>query len=105
MYLTAVSAAWRYSGKVTGPDSRLSSPRVIGVPVAFFGVPSAAEVSGVDVADGVAVEADDEDDDDDFDESLLLPQPAIRTPVAAIAASAPARLKVTFTCVSPRWCG
>src|SRR3954452_12039605 len=45
MYLTAASAAWRYSGNVTGPVSRLSRPTVIGEPVALLSVPSAADAS------------------------------------------------------------
>src|SRR3954469_17094640 len=93
MYLTAASAAWRYSGKVTGPDSMLSRPSVIGVPVAFLGVPSADDVSGVDAAaDGVDFAAA-VVDDDDFES---LPQPATRTPAAAIAARPPVQFLVTF---------
>ena len=42
MYLTASSAAWRYSGKVTAPVSSLIRPTLIGEPVAAFGVPRAA---------------------------------------------------------------
>src|SRR4051812_5876101 len=49
MYLTASSAAWRYSGKVTGPDSRLSRPSTTSSPLAFFSVPSAAAAPGVAV--------------------------------------------------------
>src|SRR6476469_5142880 len=49
MYLTAASAAWRYSGNVTGPLSRLISPTVIGEPLALFAVPSAADASCVAV--------------------------------------------------------
>src|SRR3954466_2077304 len=73
MYLTAASAAWRYSGNVTGPVSRFSRPRVIGEPVAFFGVPSGSAAAVV-VEDDEAVE-----DELELDDLVLLPQPAATT--------------------------
>src|ERR1700743_3174603 len=98
MYLTAVSAAWRYSGKVTGPDSRLSRPTVIGVPVALLGVPRAALGSGVAVLVafaalpllGVLLEEDE----------LLLPQAATNAALAASEATTAIRCLVTFTGLS-----
>src|SRR4051812_29501619 len=87
MYLTAASAAWRYSGKVTGPDSRLSRPTVIGLPVALFSVPSAEDASGVAVA--VALLAFD-------DESSSPPHAETRRAHAAIAARMPIQCLVTF---------
>src|SRR5215213_3190130 len=90
MYATAASAAWRYSGKVTGPDSRLSRPTTMGSPVALFSVPSAAPASGVAalcVLDVVFV------DDDD---SSSPPQPANSAPAAATAAAHAAQFLVTF---------
>src|SRR5881628_3845698 len=95
MYFTAVSAAWRYSGNVTGPDSMLSRPSVMGLPVAFLGVPSAADASGVealDAEDGVLVPDDDEDDE-------LLPQPATSRLAVTVTASAAAHLLMPFTFV------
>src|SRR3954447_9848634 len=98
MYLTAASAAWRYSGKVTGPDSMLTRPTVIGLPVAFFGVPRAAEVSGVADADDFVLLLSD-------DLELLLPHPAPNRLAATATARAGAHLLVTFTCLSPLPCG
>src|SRR3954452_6203452 len=88
MYLTAASAAWRYSGKVTGPDSRFSSPTVIGVPVAAFGAPSAADVScaGVLVAFAALVSSD-------FDDESP-PQAARSVAAAASVANAAVRCLV-----------
>src|SRR3954447_17524051 len=82
MYLTAAWAAWRYSGNVTGPDSRFSRPTVIGVPVALFGVPSAADASGVGVllAEPLDVAA--------LLSSLLLPHAASSAADAASVANA-----------------
>src|SRR3954470_3023250 len=91
MYLTAASAAWRYSGKVTGPDSRLSRPSVIGVPVACFSVPSAAARSGVAAAAGGVLPAFVADE-----LSSLEPRPATSAPVAAMATKG-AHFFVTFT--------
>src|SRR3954447_10295717 len=73
MYFTAASAAWRYSGNVTGPLSRFSSPSVIGAPAAFLGVPSASAAGAAAVEDdaGLAVVLD--------ELSSLLPQPAATT--------------------------
>src|SRR6188472_832305 len=94
MYLTAASAAWRYSGKVTGPDSRFSSPSVTADPVAFFGVPSAAALLCDDEpplwAVGVAVLLE--------PLSSLEPQPAATSmPAATAAAAARARVLLSFT--------
>src|SRR6185436_5890207 len=90
MYLTAASAAWRYSGKVTGPDSRLSRPTLIGVPVALFSVPNAADASGVAVAaDELSLLA--------FDDELSSPPHAeTRRAHAASAARMPIQCLVTF---------
>src|SRR3954463_11439336 len=90
MYLTAASAAWRYSGNVTGPDSRFSRPSVIGVPVAFFAVPS-TDVSAV----GVLVEPELAAP---FDEDELLPLEPHPAASAATATSA-ATFVVTFNVV------
>src|SRR5436190_13364338 len=72
MYLTAASAAWRYSGNVTGPLSILSKPRTIGAPDAFLGVPRASAAGAAAV-----------DDEVDFAVELVdlssLPQPAATT--------------------------
>src|SRR4051794_4327887 len=75
MYLTAASAAWRYSGKVTGPVSSLIRPTVIGAPDACFGVPSGSAAAAVVVEEDVPVDFEVELDD----LSLLLPQPAATT--------------------------
>src|SRR3954471_8212144 len=88
MYLTAASAAWRYSGNVTGPDSMLSRPTTIGSPLAFLGVPSAAEASGVDVLEADLSLPDDEE--------LSLPQPAANAPITATATMVVANFLVTF---------
>src|SRR6187200_1906284 len=89
MYLAAASAAWRYSGNVTGPDSRLSRPRVTGVPVAFLAVPSAAARSGaalVDFDDDAVVELELAAASLLLLSLLLLPQPAAaKAPVTARA--------------------
>ncbi|MCW2985603.1 MAG: hypothetical protein JWR63_3173 [Conexibacter sp.] len=84
MYLTAASAACRYSGNVTGPDSRFSSPRTIGVPLAFLGVPSASAAGAVAAAVVFGVAAV-------LAESLLLllPQPAAAAAASESARSAP----------------
>src|SRR3954453_15628213 len=94
MYLTAASAAWRYSGKVTGPASRLRRPTVIGSPVAFLGVPSAAAASGVAL---VLVEELSLCFDEDDESSP--PQPATSKPVATVTARAAPHLLMTFMCV------
>src|SRR4051812_48961675 len=88
MYLTAASAACRYSGKVTGPDSRLSRPTVIGLPVALFSLPSAAEASGVAVADESSLLA--------FGDESSPPHAATRRAHAATAARMPIQFLVTF---------
>src|SRR5438045_401900 len=75
MYLTAASAAWRYSGNVTGPLSMLSRPRTIGAPDAFLGVPRASAAGAAAVDDEVdfaVVELDD---------LSSLPQPAATTAI------------------------
>src|SRR4051812_7487986 len=74
MYFTAASAAWRYSGNVTGPLSILSRPKVIGAPDAFLGVPSASAAGAAAVVDAVDFAAELE-----VLLSLLLPQPATTT--------------------------
>src|SRR3954447_20896664 len=81
MYSTAASAAWRYSGKVTGPDSRLSRPTTIGSPLAFFSVPRAADASGVAAVEAVELVLPEADE-----ESSSPPQPANSAPAAATAA-------------------
>src|SRR6476661_8660671 len=87
MYLTASSAAWRYSGKVTAPVSSLMRPTLIGVPVAAFGVPSADDVSAwVEAVDAA--------------ELLLLPHPAASNPAATSAVIAPAQCLVAFMWIS-----
>src|SRR3954452_14192003 len=88
MYLTAASAAWRYSGNVTGPDSRLSRPTTIGSPLAFFSVPSAEEASAVEVLEADLSLSDDEE--------LSLPQPAANAPITATATMLVAHFLVTF---------
>src|SRR4051794_4975137 len=93
MYLTAASAAWRYSGNVTGPDSMLSRPKTSGSPEAFFGVPRAAPASGV-AADAVVLDDDDDDEEDDDDLSFP-PHPATSRPVAARATKLPIQLLLT----------
>src|SRR4051794_31346517 len=95
MYLTAASAAWRYSGNVTGPDSRLSRPTTIGSPLAFLGVPSAAEASGVDVLEADLSLPDDEE--------LSLPQPAAKAPISATATMLVAHFLVTFMSLLMVW--
>src|SRR3954454_24087084 len=101
MSCAAASAAWRYSGKVTGPDSMLSRPRVTGEPVAFLAVPSAAVRSGaaalVDFDDDAVVELELEPDVDLVVSLLLLPQPAAtNAPVTASAVSPAAHLGLDF---------
>src|SRR4051794_12936409 len=92
MYLTASSAAWRYSGNVTGPVSRLIRPTLIGEPLAAFGEPSAADVSGgLDVVEALELDEDDES---------LLPHPAASSPAATSAVIAPAQFLVTFMWIS-----
>src|SRR6478609_7923258 len=92
MYLTASSAAWRYSGKVTAPVSSLMRPTLIGVPVAAFGVPSADDVSAwVEVVDAAELDEDD---------LLLLPHPAASNPAATSAVIAPAQCLVAFMWIS-----
>src|ERR1700759_2570043 len=93
MYLTASSAAWRYSGNVTGPDSRLSSPSVIGVPDAAFGVPRAAEGSAVLAA--LAFEPP--EGVEELDLSLDDPPPAA---TSARPASAPIHCLLRYTVLS-----
>src|SRR3954453_21698966 len=102
MYLAATSAAWRYSGNVTGPDSRLSSPRTSGSPVAFLAVPSAALRSAAEDVDDDLVVADDEALDVVVS-LLLLPHPAaVRAPVSARAVSPAAHLElIDMLCTSP----
>src|SRR3954454_13031239 len=97
MYFTAASAAWRYSGKVTGPDSRLSRPTVIGLPVALFSVPSAADASGVEVA------AADESLFDAFDDESSPPQAATKSAHAADAARTPIQFLVTLMSLLTPW--
>src|SRR3954469_24223428 len=82
MYLTAASAAWRYSGKVTGPLSRLSRPTVIGEPVALFAVPRAADASCVGVLLALLLDVA------AFLSSLLLPHAASNAADAASVANA-----------------
>src|SRR3954449_3838936 len=89
-YFPVASAAWRYSGKVTGPDSRLSRPTVIGLPVALFSVPSAADASGVDVA------AADESSLLAFDDESSPPHAAKARAHAANAARMPIQFFMTF---------
>src|SRR3954471_9698246 len=89
MYLTASSAAWRYSGNVTGPDSRLSRPSTIGSPLACFVAPSAADASAVAVL--LALFED--------DGLSLPPHPATST----LATAAAIHSLVTFTGLS--WVG
>ncbi len=84
MYLIATWAAWRYSGNVTGPDSRFSSPSVTGEPVAFLGEPSTAALG----CDEPLPELDDVVEP----ELLLLPQPATSAPAAATEATVPVHL-------------
>src|SRR4051794_39803448 len=80
MYLTATSAAWRYSGNVTGPDSMFSRPRTTGAPVAFLGVPSAEDVGAAACVDDAAVAAL-----PSFEPESLLPQAASATEPASTA--------------------
>src|SRR3954452_14116244 len=88
MNLTAASAAWRYSGNVTGPDSVVGRPTTRGSPLAFFGVPSAAEASGVDVLEADLSLSDDEEPS--------LPQPAAKAPITSTATMLVAHFLVTF---------
>src|SRR4051812_49318120 len=87
MYLTAASAAWRYSGKVTGPDSRLSRPTVIGLPLVLFSLPSAADESGVAAAADLLAFDDDESSP---------PHAATRRAQVASAARMPIQFFMTF---------
>src|SRR4051794_3881518 len=93
MYFTATSAASRYSGNVTGPDSMLSRPTTMGSPDAFFGVPRAAAASGVFSA--VVVEPP-LDEEDALESLSSPPQPATRSPAATIAARVPVRCLLVF---------
>src|SRR3954465_15890032 len=86
MYLTASSAAWRNSGNVTGPDSRLSRPSTIGSPLACFWAPGAAGASA-----GAVLLALFEDD-----RLSLPPHPATST----LATAAAIHSLVTFTGLS-----
>src|SRR3954469_7709866 len=95
MYLNAASAAWRYSGNVKGPDSMLSRPTTTGSPLAFFGVPSAAEASGVDVLEADLSLSDDEEPS--------LPQPAAKAPITATATMLVAHFLVTFMSLLMGW--
>src|SRR4051794_17081322 len=88
MYATAASAAWRYSGNVTGPDSRLIRPTTSGSPEAFFSVPSAAAASGVASLDAALSLL--------LDDELSLPQPVANTPAAATTAMHTAHWLLSF---------
>src|SRR6478735_4856555 len=97
MYLTAISAAWRYSGKVTGPASRFSRPSVIGVPDAALGVPSASLAAGV-AAVVLAFELDELEL-----EFELEPQPATSIPLATSAVTAPVQVHLRISASSSGW--
>src|SRR6478752_2941809 len=101
MYLTAISAAWRYSGKVTGPASRFSSPSVIGVPDAALGVPSASLAAGV-AAVVLVVELAFELDELEL-EFELEPQPATSIPLATSAVTAPVQVHLRISASSSGW--
>src|SRR3954453_4654048 len=89
MYLTATSAAWRYSGNVTGPDSRFRRPRTIGSPLAFLGVPSASAAGAAacgSAPDVVLAAAE-------SDELSSLPQPVAAAAASESAKSAPVHFR------------
>src|SRR4051795_4280184 len=97
MYFTAASAAWRYSGTLPGSVSGFGSPPGVGLPVALFSVPSAADASGVEVA------AADESLFDAFDDESSPPQAATKSAHAADAARTPIQFLVTLMSLLTPW--
>src|SRR3954451_19804830 len=98
MYLTATSAAWRYSGKVTGPASMFSRPSTTGEPDAFLGLPSASAAGAAACVEAALAAVEVEPPS-----SSLLPQAARTAGLAGAAAIATARTCRVFMRSPPPW--